>query len=102
MKAGFYQSSPIFGSKEENFREVLASATKADLDLLVLPEFFATGYQFRSRDEVETLSEEVPGGATTEFLIELTRTGGMHVVAGLPERAGGRYFNSAVLVGPQG
>jgi len=102
MKAGFYQSNPAFGSKEENFREVFGAVSRADLDLLVLPEFFAAGYQFRSKEEVAALSEVIPGGATTEFLLELARAGSMHVVAGLPERAGERLYNSAVLVGPKG
>lgn len=102
MKAGFYQSSPAFGSKERNYGEVLSAVGAVDLDLVVLPEFFATGYQFASRDEVAGLSEEIPGGPTTEFLLGLARSGRMHVVAGLPERSGERFFNSAVLAGPEG
>jgi hypothetical protein len=74
----------------------------AEIDLLVLPEFFATGYQFIARKEVDELSEKIPGGRTTEFLVELSRKKNCFIAAGLPEREGGRFFNSAVLTGPDG
>jgi 5-aminopentanamidase len=102
VKAGFYQFNPAFGKKEDNLKKVLPVAKNADLDLLVLPEFFATGYQFASQDEVAELSEEIPGGVTTETLCELSHQKGFYVVAGLPERDGDRFFNSAVLAGPEG
>jgi predicted amidohydrolase len=102
MKAGFYQFNPAFGKKEENLKKVLYAITDADADLLVLPEFFATGYQFVSQEEVSGLSEQIPDGDTTERLSELSRQKGIYLVAGLPERDGDRFFNSAVLSGPDG
>jgi predicted amidohydrolase len=102
MKAGFYQFNPAFGKKEENLKKVLSAITDADADLLVLPEFFATGYQFVSQEEVSGLSESIPNGDTTERLSELSRQKGIYLVAGLPERDGDRFFNSAVLSGPDG
>ena len=102
MRAGFYQFNPAFGKKEDNLRKVLSAGKDADLDLLVLPEFFATGYQFASKDEVVELSEVIPKGVTTEGLSELSRQKGFYIVAGLPERDGDRFFNSAVLTGPEG
>jgi 5-aminopentanamidase len=102
MKAGFYQFNPAFGKKEENLKKVLSAITDADADLLVLPEFFATGYQFVSQEEVSELSEPIPDGDTTERLSELSRQKGIYLVAGLPERDGDRFFNSAVLSGPDG
>lgn len=74
----------------------------ADTDLLVLPEFFATGYQFISQEEVAGLSEKIPDGYTTQRLVNLSREKKMYIVAGLPERDGDRFFNSAVIVGPEG
>jgi predicted amidohydrolase len=102
MKAGFYQFNPAFGKKEENLKKVLSAITDADADLLVLPEFFATGYQFVSQEEVSGLSESIPNGDTTKRLSELSRQKGIYLVAGLPERDGDRFFNSAVLSGPDG
>jgi predicted amidohydrolase len=102
MKAAFYQYNPVFGRKDENLEKVLSAVQDADADLLVLPEFFATGYQFISKEEVEELSEKIPAGRTTQFLSELSRRKGFHIVAGIAEKEENRFFNSAVLTGPHG
>ncbi len=102
MKAGFFQFNPAFGNKKENFDKVTSAVKTACLDLLVLPEFFAAGYQFTSTDEVAELAEPVPDGKTTEFLASLSREKGIYIVAGLPERDGDKFYNSAVLTGPEG
>jgi predicted amidohydrolase len=102
MKAAFYQFTPLFGKKEENIAKVIAAVKDADLDLLVLPELFATGYQFTSTDEVEELSEPIPDGDTTKALSDLSKEKGIYIVAGLPERDGDKFYNSAFLTGPEG
>jgi 5-aminopentanamidase len=102
MKAGFYQFNPAFGKIKENLQKVLSAVKDADLELLVLPEFFATGYQFVSKDEVAALSEEVPAGFTTNSLLELSRQKGIYIVAGIAERDKDNFFNSAVITGPDG
>jgi predicted amidohydrolase len=102
MKAGLYQFNPAFGRKEENLNKVASALKDADLQLLVLPEFFATGYQFRSKDEVAELSENVQNGQTTEFLCEISREKGIYIAAGLPERDIDKFYNSAVLTSPDG
>ena len=73
-----------------------------ELELLVLPEFFATGYQFISSDEVTSLSEPIPKGHTTEFLADLSHKKGIYMVAGIAEKDGDKFYNSAVLTGPEG
>ena len=102
MKAGFYQFSPLFGEKDKNLKKVSSVLKNSDLDLVVLPEFFATGYQFSSVDEVEELSEPVVGGFTAGFLSDLSRETGQYIVAGLPEKDGDTYYNSAILTGQEG
>jgi predicted amidohydrolase len=102
MKAGFFQFSPAFGKKDENLEKVSSVLKDTELDLLVLPEFFATGYQFVSADEVRELSEPIQGGLTTGFLLDLSREKDMYIVAGLPEKDGDTFYNSAILTGPEG
>jgi len=102
LKVGFYQFNPTFGKKDENLKGVLSVVEDADVNLLILPEFFATGYQFASKDEVAELSEQIPEGYTTKFLSELSLKRGLYIVAGLPEKDGDSFFNSAVLTGPDG
>lgn len=102
MKAGFYQFDPIFGEKDKNIDTVMDALKTIDADLIVLPELFATGYQFVSQHEVEQLAERIPDGYTTARLSELSRWTGMYIVAGIPESSPGHFHNSAVLVGPDG
>jgi predicted amidohydrolase len=102
MRAGFFQLDTEFGNKEKNFGKVRSALKDVDIDLLVLPEFFATGYQFVSADEVDHLSESVGRGVTSEFLTDLCNERGMFIVAGLPERDGELFYNSAVFAGPEG
>lgn len=102
MRVGFFQFNPVFGEVKRNLDIVMSRVAPERCDLMVLPEFFASGYQFTSKQEVESLAEEVPNGQTTQRLMEMARDCGTYVVAGLPERAGSRVYNSAVLVGPKG
>jgi predicted amidohydrolase len=102
MRVGFYQYEPQFGEVVKNLDAVAAALEHAEADLIVLPELFASGYQFVSQDEVVQLAEPVPDGLTTRRLIELAKRRRMVIVAGLPERAGAACYNSAVVVGPSG
>jgi predicted amidohydrolase len=102
MRIGYYQNNPAFGEVTENLDRIAAALQTAEADLLVLPELCASGYQFGSTDEVHDLAEPVPDGPTTRRLIDLAKHRRMVVVAGLPERSGNTFYNSAVVVGPQG
>lgn len=102
MRIGFYQFDPQFGDVVANLDRVTAKLEQADADLIVLPELFASGYQFVSPEEVQRLTEPIPDGVTVRRLSELAKRRKMHLVAGLPERSGARYYNSAVVVGPSG
>lgn len=102
MRVGFYQFDPQFGEVAKNLDVVTAKLEQAEAALIVLPELFASGYQFVSQEEVQQLSEPVPDGPTTRRLVEIAKRRRMHVVAGLPEKAGARCYNSAVVVGPSG
>jgi len=102
MKAGFFQFPPVFGDVAGNVEKVGRALADKRVDLLVLPELFNTGYQFVSKDEVARLAEEVPSGFTTQQLIEMSKEKNVHIVAGLVERQGDVFFNSAVLTGPEG
>lgn len=102
MRVGYYQYEPEFGAVETNLEVVRAKLEQADADVMVLPELFASGYQFVSAEEARRLAEPVPDGPTTRMLIELAERRRMHIVAGVPEQAGARLYNAAVVVGPSG
>ena len=102
MRVGYFQFDPVFGEVLHNLDVVATRLEAVEADLIVLPELFASGYQFLSKDEVLRLAEPVPDGLTTKRLMDLARRRGLTIVAGLPERAGMQCFNSAVMVGPKG
>ena len=102
IKVGFLQTQPEFGTVEANLNQAKNLWGERKADLLVLPELFSTGYQFQSLAEARSLSEPIPDGPTTQFLIDWARDTGMTIVAGLAERDGKTLYNSAVIVGPLG
>jgi predicted amidohydrolase len=102
MNIGIVQSSPVFGEVEGNLADCLHLMSPHKADLWVLPELFATGYQFLNPTETRELAERVPCGSTTQALIEHARRFDCFIVAGLPELDGDEVYNSSVLVGPDG
>jgi predicted amidohydrolase len=102
LKAAFVQTSPVFGEVRSNVDKAVSKLEALDAELIVLPELYSTGYQFRSKKELLELAEEVPSGYATKRLVEAAKAKGAYIVAGLAERAGRKAYNSAVLVGPRG
>ena len=102
IKVGFVQTNPEFGALEANLLQAKNLWGEHKANLLVLPELFSTGYQFQSLAEARNLSEPIPDGPTTRFLIDWARDAGITLVAGLAEGDGKILYNSAVIVGPQG
>jgi predicted amidohydrolase len=97
------QNAPRFGEVAANLDAARAALEGVKADLVVLPELFATGYQFASGDEVTALAEPAPGGPTTAALEAIARATGATVVAGLAELAeDGAIYNSAAVVYPSG
>jgi predicted amidohydrolase len=101
MRIGFYQYSPQFGQVQANLEHIASVLERVEADLVVLPELGNSGYLFTTRKEVRAVAESIPG-PTTEFLHRVARRQSCYLALGMPERAGGRFYNSAVLVGPEG
>ena len=79
----------------------LARSAAVDADLLVLPEMAATGYAFDSFAAAQAVAE-TPDGETFAVLSAVAAAAGCWLVAGFPERAGDRLFNSAMVIRPDG
>lgn len=101
LRLAVLQFAPRFGEPEANLGTLEAILAKTEADLVVAPELALSGYLFTSREELERLSEPVPGPAT-ERLAAALRPSGAHLVIGLAERSGESVFNAAVLLGPRG
>lgn len=106
MKVAYVQMEPVFLEPEANYskaEELIRAAADEGAELIVLPELFDTGYNFRSREEVLEVAGQIPDGPTTQFLMELSRELGVFIVAGTAEKdERGRLYNSAVVTGPIG
>ena len=97
VKVGYVQNSPVLGDKKGNFEDVEKLVSNIKADLLVLPELFATGYNFSSKDQVKKLSE-TGEGETATFLKEISNKTGAVIVAGFIEEDKGNYYNSSMMV----
>jgi predicted amidohydrolase len=82
---------------EENVDRALHFIERTRADLMVLPELFNTGYNFSNRREVSKVAEPIPDGYTSQKLLEVSRDRRMTIVAGIAERAGGDFYNSAIV-----
>ena len=97
MKIGYVQTSPIFSEIAQNFEQVEDLIGNAKGDLIVLPELFATGYTFISKEEAESMAETTEG-KTANFLMGLAKKTGAVVVGGFVEKDGNQIFNSSMIV----
>jgi predicted amidohydrolase len=100
------QFEPRLGAKAENIvrlLELTEAAAREGARLIVHPEMATTGYCWYDRDEIRPHVEPIPG-PTTEACAALAQRNDCYIVVGLPEVAPrtGIFYNSAVLVGPEG
>ncbi|MCG8632663.1 MAG: hypothetical protein MI863_02485 [Desulfobacterales bacterium] len=102
MKLGIYQNHPEFGNKDRNIDHAVTALHNTGADIIILPELFATGYQFTSREEAVSLSEKIPDGKTCCILSELAASQKIFLVFGIIEKDDDKIYNSAALIGPDG
>jgi predicted amidohydrolase len=102
MKAGYLQFKPSFGKPEVNIRRIRELISDKDFDLLVLPELANSGYLFSSADELQNCSEEIPDGPFCSALQKICTDKNAYIVSGICEKYSGKFYNSAILVRPDG
>lgn len=102
MKLAVYQGVGAPRCPEDN-RETMVRTARESAErgcrLVVFPELFASGYNIG--DAVYALAEAADG-PTSAALAGAARECGIAILAGYPERDGGRVYNSAMLIGPDG
>ncbi|MEE9157058.1 MAG: nitrilase-related carbon-nitrogen hydrolase [Gammaproteobacteria bacterium] len=102
LRVGYYQFRPLFGKVQRNVKTVLGALSEVSADIIVLPELPFTGYYFKDRDEVVALSEDPERSSTVDSLVALCKEKDFHLVTGFAEKRKDKYFNSALLIGPDG
>ena len=99
-----WQCQPGPGDVAGNLRRldaICASAAAAQVEVLVTPEMFASGYAI-THAGVLRLAEDA-GGPTEAAVAEIARRHHLAIVYGHPERAkDGQAYNAATMIGPDG
>ncbi|MBU0493227.1 MAG: carbon-nitrogen family hydrolase [Chloroflexi bacterium] len=78
--------------------EAVAATAGAGVDLVILPELWATGYDW---PVIHTHAAPLGEGLWLD-MAGLARAHGVHLLGSLPLAAGGRVYNAAVLFDPAG
>jgi predicted amidohydrolase len=102
MKLAVVQTDPVFGDKQRNLEDALMMMRSVQADLFVLPELFASGYNFVSKEEVAHLAEPFRAGVTHDALSMFAREQNCFIVYGFAEENGPAFYNSAGIVGFDG
>ena len=98
MNVGFVQINSKLLDVEGNVDKAFHLFGGRKTDLLVIPELFNTGYNFWTRRELVKVAESIPQGPTTQAIKEFSKRNGTQIVAGVAERKGQSFYNSAVVV----
>ncbi len=104
-KVACVQMRPDVGENTRNRErsaQLIEAAVLRGAALVVLPELTNSGYQFESRDEALASSENLSNSETLDEWVRLCAHHGIHLVAGIAERAGDDLYNSSVVIGPDG
>lgn len=77
------------------------AAAERDAKLVIFPECALTGYAFESLEEAVPFAEKLDG-PSSEALANVCRETGVYAAAGFIESDSGKFYNSVMLVGPEG
>ena len=97
FRIGVVQNRPAFLKPGPNIKACLELMDKQPADLWVLPELFASGYNFASKREAAKCAEKADG-PMAKVLAAYSARHDCAIVAGFPEKAGAKLYNSALLV----
>lgn len=103
MKLALAQLQPRMLEVEANLAHAIDTMRGTVADLYLLPELYSCGYTFAATAEVERVAEAADDGPSFAAFSAFARERRAWVSYGFAERgAGGRSYNSANLIGPDG
>jgi predicted amidohydrolase len=92
------------GDPKANREKIIASmraAAERDAKLVMFPECALTGYAFNSLEEAAPFAEAVDG-SSSQAIADACRETRIYAVVGFIEADGDKFYNAAMLVGPDG
>lgn len=97
---------PAWGDRDGNIRRLVQAAERVaaeGVNYAVFPETAISGYDFANPAQLAPFVDTIPGQATAALLPVLKRTG-LYMSVGIAEKdsATGIFYNTAVLMGPEG
>ncbi|UOQ92385.1 nitrilase [Halobacillus shinanisalinarum] len=106
FKVATLQFNPTLNERKKNVKELSRVAEKAfenGAKLVVAPEMATTGYMYEDREAIEPFVDTIPGKTTATFA-KIAKENHGYIVFGMAEvdEKTGLYYNSAVLIGPDG
>ncbi len=102
MLSGFLQFKPAFCDADANIKKIENLLSKEEFDILVIPELANSGYLFTEARELEETAEEIPNGKFCRAIAAIAESKNAYIVSGIAERSNGKFYNSAILVHPDG
>lgn len=99
LKAGIFQSNGAGLGPVERFANLAEAIADQQLDLVVCPELFMSGYNVGSH--LHELAEP-SDGPFAQCVADLARQSGTAICYGYPERDGETVYNSALVVSATG
>lgn len=104
MKVSILQMDVIYKDKKANLAYVsqFMSQHKQLGDIIVLPELFSTGYIFTDKSEIQPLAETLENSPTLRELQRLAHLHSVIIVAGIAEKSGLSFYNTAVVIDGDG
>lgn len=94
----------VLGEPATNRNKIIASiraAAEREAHLVIFPECALTGYAFNSLEEAIPFAEK-PAGPSSQAIADACRETKAYAVVGFIEADGDKFYNAAMLVGPDG
>ena len=94
----------LLGQPRTNLNKIISlirSAAERDAKLVMFPECALTGYAYNSLAEAVPFAERIDG-PSSEAIANACRETGAYAVVGFIETAEDKFYNAAMLVGPDG
>jgi predicted amidohydrolase len=94
----------VLGDPTTNLQKIIStirSAAERDAQLVMFPECALTGYAYNSLEEAIPFAEPIDG-PSSQALADVCRETGAYAVVGFIEAAADKFYNGAMLVGPDG
>ncbi len=98
LKVALVQANQVWEDKLANFENYTVLLKNVDVDLIVLPEMFQTGFSMNTTK----LAEEWQKSPSVDWLTSLSRSKNSAIYTSLMIAENGNYYNRGVFVYPSG